>query len=42
MDAAVRQALYEGLLEKSMEQKKKRSKKVEIDENQITLFDFAA
>lgn len=38
-----RQALYEGLLKRTMEeQKKKKSKKVIVDENQLSLFDFVA
>lgn len=43
MDSKNKQALYEGLLARTMEErKKKRSKKVVVDENQITLFDTAA
>ena len=42
-DAESKRALYEGLLARTMEErKKKKSKKVVVDENQITLFDFAA
>lgn len=42
-DSANKQALYEGLLARTMEErKKKKSKKVIVDENQITLFDTAA
>jgi len=42
-DAEAKRALYEGLLARTMEErKKKKSKKVVVDENQITLFDFAA
>ncbi len=43
VDAGSKRALYEGLLARTMEErKKKKSKKVVEDENQITLFDFAA
>lgn len=42
-DAGGKRSLYEGLLERTMEdQKKKKSKKVVVNENQLTLFDFAA
>ena len=41
-DTAQRQELYKGLLEKSIEVNKKRSKKVVVDENQLTLFGFVA
>jgi len=42
-DAQARQVLYEGLLQKTMEeQKKKKSKKAVADENQLSIFDFAA
>ena len=38
-----RQTLYDGLLERTMEeQKKKKPKKVIVDENQLTLFCFVA
>ena len=38
-----RQALYEGLLARTAEdQKKRKSKKTEVDENQLLIFDFAA
>lgn len=38
-----RQALYEGLLARTAEdQKKRKSKKTEVDENQLSIFDFAA
>ena len=41
--AQVRQALYEGLLARTAEeQKKRKSKKAEVDENQLSIFDFAA
>ena len=41
--AQVRQALYEGLLARTAEeQKKRKSKKAEADENQLSIFDFAA
>ena len=38
-----RQVLYEGLLQRTMEeQKKKKPKKVVVDENQLTIFGFVA
>ncbi len=38
-----RQALYDGLLQRTMEeQKKKKSKKTVVDENQLSIFDFVA
>lgn len=41
--AQVRQALYEGLLARTAEeQKKRKSKKAEVDENQLSIFGFAA
>ena len=41
--AQVRQALYEGLLVRTAEeQKKRKSKKAEVDENQLSIFGFAA
>ena len=41
--AQVRQALYEGLLATTAEeQKKRKSKKAEVDENQLSIFGFAA
>lgn len=43
IERAQKQALYEGLLQKSSEQtKRKKSKTVAVDENQMTLFDFVA
>ena len=37
------QALYEGLLERTIEErKKKKSKKTVVDENQLSIFDFVA
>lgn len=37
------QVLYDGLLERTMEErKKKRSKKTVVDENQLSIFDFVA
>ena len=42
-DARARQELYEGLLARTIEEKKKRrSKKEVVDVNQLSLFDFAA
>ena len=42
-DSAERQSLYDGLLTRTMEeQKKRKSKKLVVDENQMSLFDFAA
>ena len=41
--AQVSQALYEGLLARTAEeQKKRKSKKAEVDENQLSIFGFAA
>ena len=41
--AQVRQALYEGLLARTAEEQKKRKlKKAEVDENQLSIFGFAA
>ena len=38
-----RQNFYEGLLERTMEEQKKRTaKKVVVDENQLSIFDFVA
>lgn len=38
-----RQAIYDGLLLRTMEEKKKkRSKKAVVDENQLSIFDFVA
>ncbi len=42
IESKQRQYLYDGLLQKSIEVKKKRSKKVIVDENQMTLFDSVA
>ena len=42
-DPTQRKALYDGLLQRTMqEQQKKKRRKVEVDENQITLFDTIA
>lgn len=42
-DSAARQRLYEGLLERAMtEQKKRKAKRTEVDQNQLSLFDTAA
>ena len=42
-DPTSRKALYDGLLQRTMqEQQKKKRRKVEVDENQITLFDTIA
>ena len=41
-DSAEKQAVYDGLLQRTMEERKKRkSKRVEV-ENQLSIFDFAA
>lgn len=41
--AAASRELYEGLLARTQEEKKKqRSKVAEVDENQLSIFDFAA
>ena len=38
-----RQILFEGLLERTIiEQKRKKSKKTVVDENQLSIFDFVA
>ena len=40
---AVNWDIYEGLLARTKEEKKKRKSKVtEVDENQLSIFDFAA
>ena len=37
------QVLYDGLLERTMEdRKKKKSKKTVVDDNQLSIFDFVA
>ena len=42
-DSAERQRLYEGLLARTQEeQKKRKSKKPVVDENQLSLFGFVA
>ena len=41
--AQVRLSAYEGLLARTAEeQKKRKSKKAEVDENQLSIFGFAA
>lgn len=43
VDRISRQALYDGLLERTgQEQKKRKAKKSQIDENQLSIFDFVA
>lgn len=42
VEARQTQKRYDGLLEKSIEVKKKRSKKVVVDQNQMTIFGFVA
>lgn len=43
VDALERQALYEGLMQRTLEEQKKRKKKRQVvDENQLSIFDFAA
>lgn len=43
IDVQNKQALYEGLLQRTMEERrKKKSKKRVVDENQFSFFDFVA
>ncbi len=43
VDAENKQALYDGLLQRTMEERrKKKSKKKPVDENQLSFFDFVA
>ncbi len=43
IDAGKKQALYDGLLERTIEERrKKKSKKQAVDENQLSFFDFVA
>ena len=43
VDAENKQALYDGLLQRTLEQRKqKKSKKKPVDENQLSFFDFVA
>ena len=43
IDIENKQALYEGLLQKTLEErKKKKSKKQPVDENQLSFFDSVA
>ena len=43
VQTAASRELYEGLLARTQEEKKKRRSKVaEVDENQLSIFDFAA
>ena len=43
MQTAASRELYEGLLARTqVEKKKQRSKVAEVDENQLSIFDFAA
>ena len=41
-DAQQKQALYEGLLAKTIEERKKKKSRKEVDENQLSFFDFVA
>ena len=43
VDAENKQALYDGLLQRTLEERrKKKSKKKPVDENQLSFFDFVA
>lgn len=41
-DAQQKQALYDGLLAKTIEERKKKKSRKEVDENQLSFFDFVA
>lgn len=41
-DAQQKQTLYDGLLAKTLEERRNKKSKKEVDENQLSLFDFVA